>query len=289
MKSSLLITVVVVLHVAIIGSLFFAQGCSTTKQAAAPSPVPVLPPPAIEPPVYPLPPRTPVPPKPVKPEATRPAPAAQQETVEYIVKAGDSLSKIAVAHKVTSKQIAELNKISDPNKIRIGQKLIVPKRPGVVLHQPSKPAAPKTTAAGNEYIVQPGDTLGGIALRYKTKVSTLRELNKLDGDMIRVNQKLIVQEGSVAKEAAPVSAKPVEKPAEVKAVEGQPEAAPAAPPQPEAEDAIDAGMTFFPYEVQENEDLAMIARRFDVTLEELMKINNLTSQKLEKGQKLRIP
>ncbi len=82
--------------------------------------MPVLPPPAIEPPVYPLPPRTPVPPKPVKPEATRPAPAAQQETVEYIVKAGDSLSKIAVVHKVSSNQIADLDKISDPNKILIG-------------------------------------------------------------------------------------------------------------------------------------------------------------------------
>ncbi len=133
------------LHVAAIGSLFFIQGCGTTRMRPCrrrPSCRPRwwinrrfhrgLPPP----------------PKPVVRLRRLAAPV---ETVEYVVKSGDALSKIAARHKVSVKQVMDLNKISDPNKIRIGQKLIIPAKPGVTLHEPAKPkakpAAPAKTTA----------------------------------------------------------------------------------------------------------------------------------------------
>ena len=44
----------------------------------------------------------------------------------YVVKSGDSIPKIAAAHGVSTRALLELNQISYANKIRIGQKLVLP-------------------------------------------------------------------------------------------------------------------------------------------------------------------
>ncbi len=44
----------------------------------------------------------------------------------YIVKPGDTLSKIANAFETTVDEIIALNGIADPNKIEVGQRLIIP-------------------------------------------------------------------------------------------------------------------------------------------------------------------
>nr|WP_183325756.1 N-acetylmuramoyl-L-alanine amidase [Halomonas cerina] len=44
--------------------------------------------------------------------------------------------------------------------------------------------------AGNEYRIQPGDTLSEIAARHDVPVAQLRQANELDGDVIRVGQVL---------------------------------------------------------------------------------------------------
>ena len=46
---------------------------------------------------------------------------------EYVVKSGDSLSKIAAANGVTISALTEANGISKANQIRAGQKLTIPK------------------------------------------------------------------------------------------------------------------------------------------------------------------
>jgi LysM repeat protein len=45
--------------------------------------------------------------------------------VYYVVKKNDTLSKIARVYKTTWQAVAKLNKLSDPDEIRIGQKLRV--------------------------------------------------------------------------------------------------------------------------------------------------------------------
>lgn len=68
----------------------------------------------------------------------------------------------------------------------------------------SAPAAPKAppaaagkTAAGRYHVVQKGETLYGIAQKYKTTVAELRRLNSLtSNDAIYPNQKLMVAGGS---------------------------------------------------------------------------------------------
>lgn len=51
------------------------------------------------------------------------APAMAAPTTVYTVKSGDTLSRIAVRYKTTVYSIAKTNGISNPNRIRVGQKL----------------------------------------------------------------------------------------------------------------------------------------------------------------------
>jgi LysM repeat protein len=50
-----------------------------------------------------------------------------EETVDYVVKSGDSLSKIAAKNNTTIKNILSVNNIPDINRIKIGQILKIPK------------------------------------------------------------------------------------------------------------------------------------------------------------------
>lgn len=64
-----------------------------------------------------------------QPTPTKPQPQAQQ--VEYKVVAGDTLSKIAQTYLGDANRYAEIakaNNIADPNKIQVGQKIIIPKK-----------------------------------------------------------------------------------------------------------------------------------------------------------------
>ena len=59
----------------------------------------------------------------------RPAKDSDEELIElkeYIIQPGDSLSRIALKHQVSSRDLAEANGIIDPNKIRVGQVLKIP-------------------------------------------------------------------------------------------------------------------------------------------------------------------
>lgn len=122
------------LHAAAVGALVLSQGCGTPRPPAVePPPAPVMPPPAVpEPPPAVLPPPAPVPPAVHRPT---PPPAADVMPSEYVVQPGESLSKIAAKHGVSTRELAELNHITDPNKLRAGQKLKLP-----VAAKPSEPA-----------------------------------------------------------------------------------------------------------------------------------------------------
>ena len=92
----------------------------------------------------------------------------------YTLKWGDTLSGVAKKFGVPVAAITSANGITDPNKIREGQKLTIPdKAAGQV-------AAAKPIAAANArkiHKVVAGDTLGALARRYKVKVAEIMELN----------------------------------------------------------------------------------------------------------------
>ena len=53
-----------------------------------------------------------------------------------------------------------------------------------------------SSVSADSYTVQRGDTLSHIALKYQTSISELKRLNRLNSDLIHINQKLIVNEAA---------------------------------------------------------------------------------------------
>ena len=102
----------------------------------------------------------------------------------HIVKSGENLSKIGAKYKVPYRVIREFNHLKT-NYLRVRQKLIIPTTPALLNKY-------KFKYAKNTYVVRPGDTLLGIAKRYKINVKKLKAMNDKKSDVIRVSEKLIV-------------------------------------------------------------------------------------------------
>lgn len=93
--------------------------------------------------------------------------------VIYVVQPGDTLSRIATRYNTTVAAIAQLNGIVNPNLIRVGQQLRVPGTGGTIPPVQPTPQQP----VPRTYVVQPGDTLFRISLRFGVPLSTLIQVN----------------------------------------------------------------------------------------------------------------
>ncbi len=106
----------------------------------------------------------------------------------YTIRSGDTLSGIAARYRTTVSALAAANGIRNPNLIRAGATLRIPGA--------SSPA-PSGGGGGGTYTVRSGDTLGAIAARYRTSVSTLASLNGIRNvNLIHVGQRLRLPGGS---------------------------------------------------------------------------------------------
>jgi murein DD-endopeptidase MepM/ murein hydrolase activator NlpD len=88
----------------------------------------------------------------------------------YVVQAGDTLFAIAVRYNTTVAALKQLNNLGNSDLIQVGQKLVV-----ASTDNPATPA--NSISASSSYLVQPGDTLYAIALRYGTTMDALEQLN----------------------------------------------------------------------------------------------------------------
>lgn len=124
-----------------------------------------------------------------------PAPPPAPSGDVWVVKAGDTLSRIASAWGVTVSALAAVNGIPNPDLIHIGQQI---HRPG------SAGAAPAPTQSGATYVVRSGDTLSAIAASKGTSVATLVTLNHIaNPDRISVGQVLYLPTPGPATPPAP--------------------------------------------------------------------------------------
>jgi len=109
----------------------------------------------------------------------------------YIVRKGDSLSKIADRTGVSVPQLRSANGLRG-NLINAGQKLRIPTKTNV-----ASSASKNNVVAANEFThrVSRGDTLWTIANRYGTSVKQLRRVNSRTGDSLQVGQVLKISRG----------------------------------------------------------------------------------------------
>lgn len=166
----------------------------------------------------------------------------------YVVAKGDTLSKIAHEFHVTIDQIVRENSLKNKNSLSIGQVLMIPQSGGrSSFLEPSN---------GGVHVVQTGDTLSKLAVKYHTTVAHLKVINKLSSDRIRLGQKLKISQSDV-----PAAAKP----------------------------SIRADMTPIvgeKYTVKAGDSLWTIAKRSGLTVNQLKDFNHLSSDVLMVGREL---
>lgn len=168
---------------------------------------------------------------------------SDQTNVTYKVQKGDSLFSIANAYNTTVDELANLNDLGT-KAIYEGQILLIPNTGG-------NSTVPSTDNI--RYIVQKGDTLYSVALKYNTTPSALINKNNLTSDRLIVGQTLLI-------------------PSDVESTGNS--------------DIISDSNT---YVVQKGDTLYSIANKNNVSVNDLMLNNNLNSSILSVGQVLTIP
>jgi LysM repeat protein len=108
---------------------------------------------------------------PVEPTPATPGPKATEAHV-HVVQPGETLYRIGLQYNVPWDVIAQANNITNPNTIYVGQELTIPGSAG------SQGAAAETGAAGpTTHVVQSGETLFRIGLRYGLSWQVIAEAN----------------------------------------------------------------------------------------------------------------
>lgn len=119
--------------------------------------------------------------------------APTAEAASYTVQKGDTLSKIAKAHKTTIQQLKQWNHLTE-DQIYIEQTLIIASTTSnnkvtanSVIEEKKEP-----TSKGTTHKVVKGDNLTKIAKKYNTTIANLQKWNDLDNDAIKVGQTLAI-------------------------------------------------------------------------------------------------
>ncbi len=133
--------------------------------------------------------------------------AAVVSAATYIVQPGDTLWRISRQFNTTVDAIVRTNNIPNPNLIYVGQALEIPG------DAPAPPAPPGPTAtpapnpppsSSQTYVVQPGDTLSKIAVRFGTTVQAIAQANNIvNVNLIFVGQVLTIPGAGPAPTAVP--------------------------------------------------------------------------------------
>lgn len=118
---------------------------------------------------------------------TLPNAAAPAGDGRYTVRASDTLGTIAARHRTSVAALVSLNGLRNANLIRVGQVLRVPAGPVAG----STGGASVTPAGGvTSHLVRAGDTIGGIAARYRIPQAQLVAANGLTDGRIYTGQRL---------------------------------------------------------------------------------------------------
>ncbi len=110
----------------------------------------------------------------------------------YTVQAGDTLSGIARTFKLSAADLAVANNLLNPSQIYPGQVLTIPGAPNAA----SAAYAPRE--AGSIHIVQPGETLTGIASRYGISPWVVTQANNISNPSLVYSGQVLTIPGRTA-------------------------------------------------------------------------------------------
>jgi LysM repeat protein len=119
---------------------------------------------------------------------------AQESTSQqqiHIVAPGENLFRISLRYNVTIAAIQSANNIPNPNRIFVGQQLVIPGATGAPPPQPGPQPTPD--AQPTVYVVVRGDTLSSIARRFNTTFQAIAAANGITNpNLIFVGQQLTI-------------------------------------------------------------------------------------------------
>jgi membrane-bound lytic murein transglycosylase D len=194
--------------------------------------------------------------------------------VSHTVASGDTLSGIASRYSTSIAELVAINQLRDRNSLRIGQKIVLPQRNGVVPTLVVNDTGSQSVPSSRQYEVRRGDTLTGIASRFGVTTAALMSLNGItDRNMIRPGQILRLAAGaaqsapSVAAADAPaVAVDPVQQRREAEAAAEKILAADPTDYSVAADNTI---------EILTDETLGHFAQWLGIESAELRRLNNL--------------
>lgn len=215
-------------------------------------------------------------------DGRQPSASGFSGNIVHTVQSGDTLARLAARYGSTTEAIQSANGLGDSALIFVNQSLLIPVRlipststptaTPVVMVVTATPIAAGGGGTGGPvpvvdnsgvYVVQPGDTLSAIARRYNTTIAALAQLNGIvNANSILVGQQLNVPEQGGAVVDAGTDATPIPTPS----------------PTPQI------------YVVQPGDNLYRISLRFNVSLAQLIQVNNITdANRIFVGQRLTLP
>ena len=188
----------------------------------------------------------------------------------YRVQPGDNLITIAARYGTTVDAIVAANGLPSRSTIYVGQTLTIPTGS-------SAPPPGNAGQASGTYVVQSGDSLSAIAVRYATTVDALMRANDLSSTTIYAGQVLKIVPSSFVS--------PVQQPSPSPSPSPSPPPPPSPTQQPQQLPAKPGT-----YVVQPGDSFSRIAARYGITAQALAAANGLTTASLiYTGQVLTIP
>jgi LysM repeat protein len=191
--------------------------------------------------------------------------AVLADSQSYVVQPGDTIFKISVRFGISMDALRAANGIVG-DRIYAGQTLIIP--------DPNAPPAnnppPADPAAQVIHVVQSGETLFTIGLRYGMTWTKIQAANGLAGTTVYVGQRLIIPVSGSTQNPAPAPTQP-----------------PVNNPTPVPPPADNGGQII--HIVQAGETLHKIGLKYGVSWPAIQRANNLPNDRIYTGQRLVIP
>lgn len=210
-------------------------------------------------------------------------PAAERiEFMTHVVARGETLSEIASQYATRIASIVEVNQLRNANRLSIGQRLIIPMGPETRPYRP-RAVAGFDTGERTTYRVQRGDSLYEIALNFRTDVPNLMRWNDLATNRIYPGDTLIVYYGVRGNMATPAAV------ASNRTARRAPASSPGNEPNGPNRSGRSSSMPTAErrvYTVRGGDSFYEIARRYDVSVDQLKGWNNRRSDIIHPGDKL---